>query len=111
MAWHGGWCWYKVTPLLEELGYTVITPDLPGHGRDKTPLSLVSLSSYVDSVCRIIDAQRDPVVLVGHSMGGGIITQAAEYCPEKIKTLVYIAALLPKPKQWQWQRRPQLCST
>jgi pimeloyl-ACP methyl ester carboxylesterase len=57
---------------------------------------MISLSSYVDSVCRIIDAQREPVVLVGHSMGGGIITQAAEYRPERIKTLVYIVALLPK---------------
>jgi pimeloyl-ACP methyl ester carboxylesterase len=94
-ASHGGWCWYKVVPLLEKQGHTVVAPDLPSHGRDKTPSSAVTLQGYVDSVCTIIDAQQEPVVLVGHSMGGGIITQTAEYRPDKIKTLVYVTAALP----------------
>jgi pimeloyl-ACP methyl ester carboxylesterase len=93
-AGHGGWCWYKVVPLLEKQGHTVIAPDLPSHGRDKTPLSAVSLQAYVDSVCKILDAQREPVLLVGHSMGGAVITQVAEYRPDKIKVLVYQTALL-----------------
>jgi pimeloyl-ACP methyl ester carboxylesterase len=92
---HGAWCWYKIAPLLEKLGHTVIAPDLPSHGRDKTPVSSVTLQDYVDTVCAILDAQREPVVLVGHSMGGGIITQTAEYRPDKIKVLVYLTALLP----------------
>ena len=92
---HGAWCWYKVIPLLEKHGHTVIAPDLPSHGRDKTPVSSVTLQAYVDTVGAILDAQREPVVLVGHSMGGGIITQTAEYRPDKIKTLVYLTALLP----------------
>lgn len=92
---HGAWCWYKVAPRLEKQDHTVIAPDLPSHGRDKTPVSAVTLQAYVDTVCAIIDAQREPVILVGHSMGGGIITQTAEYRPDKIKTLVYLTALLP----------------
>jgi pimeloyl-ACP methyl ester carboxylesterase len=92
---HGAWCWYKVAPALEKHGHTVIAPDLPSHGRDKTPVSAVTLQTYVDTVCDILDAQHEPVVLVGHSMGGGIITQVAEYRPDKIKTLVYLTALLP----------------
>ncbi|MGE0822555.1 MAG: alpha/beta fold hydrolase [Candidatus Binatia bacterium] len=92
---HGAWCWYKVVPALEKKGHSVIAPDLPSHGRDKTPVSEVTLQAYVDTVCHILDAQREPVVLVGHSMGGGIITQVAEYRPDKIKTLVYLTALLP----------------
>src|SRR5262245_8640495 len=92
---HGAWCWYKIVPALEKTGHTVIAPDLPSHGRDKTPASAVTLQAYVDAVCNIIDAQHEPVVLVGHSMGGGTITQAAEYRPDKIKTLVYLTALLP----------------
>ncbi len=92
---HGAWCWYKVVPLLEKHGHTVIAPDLPGHGRDKTPVSAVTLQAYVEAVCHILDAQQEPVVLVGHSMGGGFITQTAEYRPDKIKTLVYLTVLLP----------------
>jgi pimeloyl-ACP methyl ester carboxylesterase len=94
-AWHGGWCWYKVVALLEQQGHTVVAPDLPSHGRDKTPLAAVTLAAYVDCVCQVIDAQREPVILVGHSMGGGIITQVAEERPDKVKVLVYLAALLP----------------
>jgi pimeloyl-ACP methyl ester carboxylesterase len=94
-AWHGGWCWYKVIPLLEKKGHTVLAPDLPGHGRDKIPVSAVSLQMYVDSICQLLDTQRESVVLVGHSMGGSmVITQAAEYRPHKIQTLVYVAARL-----------------
>lgn len=93
-AWHGGWCWDKVVSRLEKEGYRVEAPDLPGHGKDKTPISEVSLQAYTDSMCKILDAQSEPVILVGHSMGGGVITQAAEYRPEKIRTLVYLTALL-----------------
>jgi pimeloyl-ACP methyl ester carboxylesterase len=68
-ATHGGWCWYKVVSLLEEGGHTVVAPDLPSHGRDKSPISSVSLQAYVDSVCNILDASRNPIILVEHSRG------------------------------------------
>lgn len=93
-AWHGGWSWNKVVPLLEQRGHHVEAPDLPGHGRDTTPVSEVSTEAYVDTVCRIVDAQPEPVILVGHSLAGVVITQAAEYRPKRIKTLVYVAAVL-----------------
>ncbi|MGI0489007.1 alpha/beta fold hydrolase [Pantanalinema rosaneae CENA516] len=90
----GAWVWHKVIPLLEQPGHTVIAPDLPGHGKDRTPLADISLSTYVDFVCNILEQQPEPVLLVGHSMGGGIITQVAEYQPDKIKALVYLAGYL-----------------
>lgn len=93
-AWHGSWCWDKVVPLLEKEGHTVVTPDLPGHGADTTPIDQVTLQAYADRVCSVLDAQSEPVILVGHSMGGVVITQAAEYRPEKIDTLVYLTAFL-----------------
>ncbi|MFO7461687.1 MAG: alpha/beta fold hydrolase [Desulfatiglandales bacterium] len=93
-AWHGSWCWDKVVPLLEKEGHKVEAPDLPGHGSDKTPISEISLKTYTDRVCQILDAQPEPVILVGHSMGGVVITQVAEYRPEKIKTLVFLTAFL-----------------
>lgn len=36
-SWHGAWCWHKVAARLRRLGHRVVTPDLPGHGRDWTP--------------------------------------------------------------------------
>lgn len=93
-AWHGSWCWDKVVPLLEKEGHKVEAPDLPGHGRDKTPIPEISLQAYADRVCQILDAQSEPVILVGHSMAGVVITQTAEYRPEKIKNLVYLTAFL-----------------
>ena len=93
-AWHGGWCWDKVVHLLKGKGHKVEAPDLPGHGKDPTPIQNVSLQAYVDRVCKVLDAQSEPVVLVGHSMGGIVISQAAEYRPERIKTLIYLTAFL-----------------
>jgi pimeloyl-ACP methyl ester carboxylesterase len=93
-SWHGAWCWYKIIPLLEQAGHKAIALDLPGHGRDWTAARDVSLQSYVESVCNILDAQPEPVILVGHSRGGIAISQTAEHRPEKIRTLVYLAAFL-----------------
>ena len=93
-AWHGGWCWDKLIPLLEQAGHCVIAPDLPGLGKDQTPLAEVTLQTWVDYVGQILEAQPEPVILVGHSRGGIIISQVAESHPHKIKTLVYLAAFL-----------------
>ena len=93
-AWHGAWCWYKVVPRLRELGHRVEAPDLPSHGRDRTPISSVSLELYVDRVCQVIGATSEPVILVGHSLGGLVISQVAERMPKKILKLVYLCAFL-----------------
>jgi pimeloyl-ACP methyl ester carboxylesterase len=93
-AFHGGWCWKKIIPLLESEGHKVVAPDLPGHGKDKKPINEITLTAYTDRVCQILDQQSEPVILAGHSMGGVVITQAAEYRPEKIEKSVYLAAAL-----------------
>jgi pimeloyl-ACP methyl ester carboxylesterase len=93
-AWHGSWCWEKVAPLLKQTGHQVETLDLPGHGQDKTPLGEITLAAYTKRVCETLNAQAEPVILVGHSMGGIVITQVAEERPEKIQRLVYLAAFL-----------------
>src|SRR5579863_2206159 len=56
-AWHGGWCWRKVAPLLQAKAHMVLAPDLPGHGNDKTPTATVTLQTYTDRICLITDAQ------------------------------------------------------
>ena len=95
-AWHGAWCWKYVTPLLQDAGHKVIAPDLPGHGNDDTPYKKVTLEKYVQSVCNELDKLEEPVILVGHSMGGIIITETAERRPDKIQSLVYLCAFLPQ---------------
>ena len=95
-AWHGSWCWRYVKPLLEEVGHTVFAPDLPGHGQDHTPLADVTFEGYVKCIVAFVERAETPVILLGHSMGGMVISQVAEECPNKIARLVYLTAFLPR---------------
>ncbi len=98
-AFAGGWCWEPVVTELERRGHTVSAPDLPGSGADRTPVQDVTLDAYVDRVCAELAGSPEPAVLVGHSMGGVVITQTAARCPERISRLVYVAAFLPRDGQ------------
>jgi pimeloyl-ACP methyl ester carboxylesterase len=93
-AWHGAWCWYKIVPRLERTGRRVIAPDLAGLGTDRTPLTGITLETWVDAICRILDAEEEPVLLVGHSRGGIVISEVAERRPDKIRKLVYLTGFL-----------------
>ncbi len=98
-AWHGSWCWDKVVSLLQQAGHNALTLDLPGRAGDKTSIQDLTLEAYAKKVCNVVNLQDELVILVGHSMGGMMIIQAAEYCPDKIKTLVYLCAFLPQNGQ------------
>lgn len=98
-SWHNAWNWHKVIPLLEKNGHKAIAIDLPGMGRDKTPIENVTLQTSVDKIISVIDSITEKVILVGHSKNGIMISQAAEYRPHKIEKLVYLAAyLIPNGK-------------
>lgn len=98
-SWHSSWNWHKVIPLLLQQGYKTIAIDLPGMGRDKTPVNEVKMQITVQSVCELIDSIEGKVILVGHSKNGIIISQVAEYRSDKIEKLIYLAAyLIPKGK-------------
>jgi len=84
-AFADGTGWQHVIPLLERDGYDVIAVQNP----------LTSLSADVETTKRVIDAQQGPVVVVGHSYGGAVITEAAAGSPH-VKALVYIAAFAPE---------------
>lgn len=98
-AFAGRWCWEPVIEVLEKAGHEVSAPDLPGSGDDDSPAGVVTLSLYADSVCAELARSAEPAILVGHSMGGMVITQAATRCRETIALLVYVAAFLPRDGQ------------
>ncbi len=82
-AWADGSSWAKVIPRLKEKGFNVVAVQLP----------LASLASDVATVERAIALERGPVLLVGHSYGGIVITEAGN--DPKVSGLVYVAAYAP----------------
>jgi len=91
---HAAWCWRDTIPAIEALGHSARAIDLPSHGDDRTPAADVTLDLYAEA---IVDAIDDPVILVGHSMGGFPMTRAAQMAPHKIARLVYLCAYVPMP--------------
>lgn len=95
-AAHGAWCWGRVIPLLEELGHRVSAVNLPGRDAGKRSGWRFRLDDYAMAVAEAAQQERQPVVAVGHSMGGQVISAAAEKCPGAFERLVYLAAFLPR---------------
>ena len=94
-AGHGAWCWSKLVPELEALGHRGVAIDLPGLGDDPTPAAEVTFDGTIDRVVDAVRQEAEPVVLVGHSLGGVSISRTAELVPERIQLLVYLSAFLP----------------
>jgi pimeloyl-ACP methyl ester carboxylesterase len=84
---------------LEAAGHTVETLDLPGSGEDPTPPAEVTLDAYAGRVCSVLGERPEPAVLVPNSMGGMASTQAAARCPERVASMIYVAAFLPQDGQ------------
>lgn len=93
-AWHGGWCWERIVPLLEEEGHRVFAPDLPGMGYDRRRHGSDPLGDWTNFVVELASSAREPVTLVGHSLGGVVISEVAERIPDALHRLVYLTAFL-----------------
>jgi len=96
-AWHGTWCWAKLTPLLEQAGHEVTCVGLTGIGErldDGPPNS--GLERHARDVADHVETVGGPVVLVGHSYGSQVIRQAAELVPGQIRLLVYLDGPFPR---------------
>jgi pimeloyl-ACP methyl ester carboxylesterase len=89
-AWHGAWCF---DPVLEELrarGVEAVAVDLPGHGDDTGPLG--DLHTDAARVREVLDGLDGDCVLLGHSYGGAVITEAGAH--PAVRHLVYLCAYL-----------------
>jgi len=94
-AWHGGWCWGRMTPFLEARGHRVYTPDLPGHGNDDTPFDEICLASYVSTVEKALAACQDPPILVAHSLAGIVVSALPATALASLASVVCVAAYIP----------------
>src|SRR3954469_4862085 len=88
-AWPAAWCFERVLPLLESAGVPALTVDLPGHGADPGPVT--DLHGDADRVRSGLDGVGGEVVLLGHSYGGAVITEAGVH--PAVRHLVYLCAL------------------
>ena len=88
--------WQATSAKLKADGYKVIAVNLPGRPSNPMSADKTTIDVYRDTVLKAIQKERQPVVLVGHSFGGMTISAVAEAQPKKVKTLIYVAALLPQ---------------
>ncbi|CAN5850673.1 alpha/beta hydrolase [soil metagenome] len=92
-AWHGAWCWERLTPELTGRGHRVVTVDLPSQDETAT------FEAYADTVVAALDqagcAADDDLVVVGHSLGGHTLPWVALRRP--VRHLVYLCALVIDP--------------
>jgi len=100
-AWHGGWCWRRVAPLLRAAGHEVHMPTLTGLGeRAHLAGRGVDLETHIADICGLLEMEDlAGAVLVGHSYGGMPITGAADRAAARIGRLVYLDAFVPADGQ------------
>jgi pimeloyl-ACP methyl ester carboxylesterase len=89
---HGWSCdsrYWKNQTLVFSKDYQVITIDIAGHGHSSSNRIDYTMISFAEDIKAVIEKEKiNKAILIGHSMGGGIIAQAARLMPEKIIALI-----------------------
>jgi pimeloyl-ACP methyl ester carboxylesterase len=99
-AWQSTGTWDLLAPLLIEHDHTVITPVLSGLGTDQSRLSPnITLQQHIEDVSRELSKSEGPVILVGHSYAGMIISGVVETNPTQVRKLVFLDAFIPENGQ------------
>lgn len=93
-AWHDGHCFDRLRAVLEGRGHVVAAPTLPGMGGTDAEIAAVTLEDWAAFVVAQARALPGPVIPVGHSRGGIVISSAAERDPDAFAALVYLAAFM-----------------
>jgi pimeloyl-ACP methyl ester carboxylesterase len=113
-AWHGGWCWRRVLPVLRGAGHVAHAVTLTGCGERAHLLAPgIRLATHVDDVLAVVACEElADVVLVGHSYAGIVITGAADRllrdAPGTLAQLVYLDAVTPHAgESWSSQHPPE----
>ncbi len=96
-AWHGAWCWALLAPLLEKAGHQALTPELAEAPPGANPLPL-----WAGQIASLAASLPEPAILLGHSRGGLVISEAAAIAPRAVSRLVYLSGfLLPSGQSLQ----------
>lgn len=100
-AFHGGWCWRRVARHLRAAGHEVFAPTLTGLGeRRHLATPAVDLVTHILDVLNLLEWEDlRKVVLVGHSYAGMVITGVADRAADRLASLVYLDALVPRDAQ------------
>lgn len=115
--WHGSWCWSEVIARVAAMGRPAAAVDMAGHGLRASrpqclttrPLAPEAIATEVSPVAGVdLDQAGDllvshikeigrggPVTVVAHSMGGTVLTRAAQLVPELVAHAVYLTAFMP----------------
>lgn len=98
-AWHGAWCWQRVLPGLIRAGHRAHAVTLTGVGERAHLLHpAIDLETHIQDVMAAMDAEElEDVILVVHSYAGMLGTAVADRRPTRLRHLVYLDAVLPKP--------------
>jgi pimeloyl-ACP methyl ester carboxylesterase len=107
-AYHGGWYYSPILPQLRAAGHQVFTITLSGlngsHGRQN---AVINLDTHIDDLVSLIEhEQLDDIVLCGHSYGGMVIAGASDRLPGRVRTLLFIDALVPNDGDSVWSIFP-----
>jgi pimeloyl-ACP methyl ester carboxylesterase len=97
-GWHGGWCWRRVSDLLQKTGHKVFTPTMTGLGERCHLIDpKINLATHITDIVNVIkwEGLKD-IVLVGHSYGGMIISGIAEQAGDAIGAIVFLDAFVPE---------------
>ena len=98
-AWHGGWCWRRVVQALASQGHRAHAVTLTGVGeRAHLMSSAITLETHIADVVSALEAEElDDVVLAVHSYAGMLGTAVADRMPGRLRHLVYVDAVVPRP--------------
>ncbi|MHA7985590.1 alpha/beta fold hydrolase [Rathayibacter sp. CAU 1779] len=88
--WLGGWAWDAVAARLRDRGFPVTQVTLPGLESTDTPRAAITLADQLDAVTDVVRSAGSPVVLVGHSGAGEIVTGVADRLPAAVAALVFV---------------------
>jgi len=100
---HGGWWYQPVVERLDALGHRGVAVTLDGlDPDDPEPARPINLDTHIAQLLDLVRALPEPVVAVGHSYAGSVLSGAADAAPDRFRSLVYVDACVPEDGDSTW---------